>query len=330
MKQFFIVLPLVFVLSCSASRFTMTKIEAVGDYYHDSTQTTFPEKFGEMIRTEIISYNNHHTNIGVSYYDPSTSTKITVYVYPAGTATEYRLINEYFFALQSIANTVNEEIKATQSNFPFSKDGYRVIGITAHMERIINSQNSVLSIFECGPWFLKYRITSSLDLKTIEGFQNRLLEIFSPIDLVKKYPLKQNSTVWIAPAALKDSSMLYSTLFWAYGKAGWVHDSVDSLERCSGFPSLYLEEHVRPIANMISKWDSSRYGHKTTQFEPFKSLKKIADAGFLNELIMDEYSMLLITPKDLKLDIQAYREWKKKNLPGFNLHSKLFLLEYTK
>ncbi len=48
-------------------------------------------------------------------------------------------------------------------------------------------------------------------------------------------------------AAFVDSLMLGSAMGSAFKKNEWVMDNVDSLERASGFPGLYLEMHIASL-----------------------------------------------------------------------------------
>jgi hypothetical protein len=115
----------------------------------------------------------------------------------------------------------------------------------------------------------------------------------------------------------------------ALKKLAWILENVDSLERCSGLPGLYLEEHTVSIIEMIKWWDAEKSGKKLSTHTYFKTFKKIIDSGYLDEFVMDEYSMLLITPKNLKLDFEDYNEWKVTNLEDFNLNRIYYFVEYT-
>ncbi|MCF8355901.1 MAG: hypothetical protein K9H48_15720 [Melioribacteraceae bacterium] len=334
MKQILSVTILLFLVSCGISSrlYKPQKIKVDGDYIHYQTKITFPVKINNFIRKEITSFDVNAENVGVTYDldDKNTFSEFTIYIYPAGAATESRITQQYFTSLQSIANVANKEIDATQEILPYQKDNYKVNGLFAKIndEKIKTS----LTLFECGKWFLKYRITTnSSDENYLDSLRNRLLVSYCPIDIVKKFPVNTGTNIYLAPAAKQDTLFLACIIGNALGRNKWIYENVDSLERCSGFPNFYLESHSLPMKEMIDWYEENKikYPKELWNHKYILSIKKIIENNFLNEFLMDEYSMLLIAPDNIEFRFEEYYKWKKKNLPDFNLKAKYFVLEQT-
>lgn len=335
MKKILPFILLLILVSCGLSSrlYKPQKIKIEGDYIHFQTELTFPENISDFKRKEITSFDEKNENIGVTYdlYDKNIFSEFTIYIYPAGAATESRLTQQYFASLQSIANVASKEVDAIQEVLPYQKDGYRVNGLFAKIDDGKNKTS--LTLFECGKWFLKYRITTnSSKADYMELLRDSLLKSFNPVDIVKKHPVKPAATIYIAPAAMQDSLLVTTVMGNPLNRLKWINENVDSLERCSGFPNLYLESHSLPMKEMINWYEENKikYPRKSWDNKYILSIKKIIESGFLNEFLMDQYSMLLITPKeDMKFRFEDYYKWKEKNLSDFNFDAKYFVLEYT-
>lgn len=334
MKQIIFITILFSIVSCGVSnRLPKPKIINVnGDYIHYKTKLTFPEHIFNFNREDITSFDEKTENVGVTYSstDNNSTSNLTIYIYPAGSPTESRLTQQYFASLQSIANIHNNGIDITQSIIPYKKNNYAVQGLYAEIND--KEVKTSLTLFECGKWFLKYRIsTNSKDENYMDTLRTKLLENFCPTEIVKIAPVEPRTIIHLAPAALKDSLFVSSILENIKSRLKWINNNVDTLERCSGFPNLYLESHSGPMKDMVMWYEENKekYQRESWDNEYILSTKKIIDNGFLNEFLMDEYSMLLITPDNIHFQFEEYYKWKKKNLPGFNLKDIYFVLEYT-
>lgn len=332
MKQILSVILILFLVSCAVSSrlYKPQKIRVSGDYIHFQTKFTFPENIDDFKRKEITSFDENAENVGVTYNldDKNAFSEFTIYIYPAGVATESRLTQEYFTSLQSIAIVANKEIVATQNIFPYKKDNYRVNGLFAKTDD--EKTKTSLTLFECGKWFLKYRITTnSSEDNYLDSLRDKLLMSYCPIDIVKTFPVNTGTSIYIAPAAMQDSLFLGSILGNALGRNTWIYENVDSLERCSGFPNFYLESHSLPMKEMIDWYqkNKTKYPKESWNNKYILSIKKIIENNFLNEFLMDEHSMLLIAPDNIEFRFEEYYKWKKKNLPDFNLKEQYFVLE---
>lgn len=315
------------LLGCASSRtYQPKRLNILGDYYHKNTMVKFPDKFDRYKREKITSFNKDSSNIGVSYNlsNSNQDLKITIYIYPATSGIEHRIRNEYFDCLQAIATPSNQEINTTPKHVRVSKDGYKVLGLSGTIRN--KNLSTELVLFECGKYFLKYRISSSnMDTSVLKDISNKLLDRFSPIDIVKRQPLIQGVDIHISPGITTDTICLFTIFAAVKSKIDWAYNNVDSLERRSGFPSLYFEEQKTSIDSMLNKWESLK--HNNTQFDKFfDDLVVIRNSGFLNEFICEQYWNTLLLPDNLKLDWDNYEIWKRKNNPTVKLVGQYYYL----
>ena len=319
-KLIFLYFLCLLTIGCATMNSPNSKILSVsGNYIHDKTGMIFPEHFDVFQREKINSFDDDNANIGVSYY--STDVKVTVYVYPASVALESRLLNEYYRCLKSIAYQKGYGIDATSKIIPITKEGYKVNGIRASIKD--ENFNSVLLLFECGKFFVKYRISSvKSDTSCLNKISERLANYFSPIDVLKKVSLKLGTTIHIAPVLVNDTASLDPIVAAALSKAKWVFENVDSTERIAGFPSLYFNEQKVAVTNMLEKWEKQPSENATLKIF-FKALISLRNDGVLNEFICDQYNNLLILPDNVKLNIEKYSSWKKIKHPTINLNGAL-------
>lgn len=315
------------VFGCTASRiYQPRRIDTQSEYIHKDTRTSFPVEWEGYKRKSLTTFNKGKTNICADYVlsNSSQDIKISVYVYPAPDAIEHRIRDEYLDCLQDIATISNSEIKTSPKHIRVSKSGYKVLGLSS----VINSEKykTVLVLFECGEYFLKYRISSSVaDTSVLVDISNQLTDKFSPIDIVRTKPLIQDITIHIAPGIVSDTSNLDAVLAAALAKTKWVNQNIDSLERCSGFPGLYFEEQKVSIDSMLNKWMAVKHNN-TINDKFFDDLVDIRMSGFLNEFICDQYWNTLLLPDSVKLDWDNYEIWKSINNPTVKLVGEYYYL----
>lgn len=297
----------------------MKILDVTGDYKHCTTDIIFPEHYNQFTRDGITAFNRERTDICASYiYDnPNVDIKFSIYIYPAPVALEHRLRDEFYLCLQAISNVQDEEIVTSAEPIKVRKDGYQVIGLSATINK--DHFKSVLALFECGKYFLEYRISSSkIDTLVLNNLKNKLTQQFSPVEIVKKQPLLQGVTVHVSPGITTDTISLIAILAAVHAKIEWVYDNVDSLERCSGFPGLYFEEQKVALDSMLNRWEGMK--HNNTQFDKyFDELSEIRKSGFLSEFICDEYWSTLILPDFFKPDWVNYNNWKTQFKPTVKL-----------
>ena len=318
---------LTFSICWSQPRTNPKSVRAKGTYEHSATSTQFPEILGDFERQSVYSFDRQNTNIGVTYERPNSGTTFSIYVYPAGAGTEDRFRTEYLNSMQSVAN-VNDGIGATQYPIRFEQGDFRINGFAAELKK--SDELSRLLLYECGSWFLKYRVTSNeLDSLGMNDLMTNLEEWFSPSVVASRGLLNPKADINFARAAFADSTMLYVSMGEAYKKLGWAMDNIDSLERRTGFPGLYLELYTTALKERVDLWKKCEFTLNPSTDELMTQYENLVNSGFLEEFIMDQLMMVLITPEDLTLDMDGYSTWIKENPLDIDLNQFYYIISFS-
>ena len=324
---------LLFSLNGIAQNPTKPKlIKEKGDYIFKPTKTIFPLEIENYSRKSIYSYDKESRNIGVEYQNSESdfSTKISVYIYPAEDGTEGRLRNEYLKSLQAISDFTNAELTANQFAVKIEGEKYICNGFKAIIHSDKKNQNQ-LTLYECGTWFLKIRITSNkLNITQINNIENKFLDIFNPTKLTETNLLNLKSDLIIAPAIGKDQIMLEAIMKSAFKKLEWANTNVSENERVSGFPDMYLEMHIESLKNFANFEKENEKITNENNKKYISEINKILKSGFLPEFILKQYNMVMIVPEDLKLDFEGYEKWEAENKPSIDLNKLYYLITYPK
>lgn len=306
-----ILIPFVFsLLICNLHTIAAKKLKVKGEYVHQYAKTRFPVSVNTFTRTEIHAFDKEQANISATYEDKDT--RINVYIYPAGPADNHRFRGEYFSSLQSIIDANGSGASVHQEYIQYKKGGYKVNGFQAYIEAY-GTKSSGLRLYECGTWFLKIRITShSLDTSEATQIFDVFTQQFDPVALVSISPLSTKSNINVAPAALKDSTLLGCTFASVLEKAKWALANVDSLELQAGFPSLYLDMHVSSLKAFVKNEEKHPdWARSETTEKYLKEIRSLIEAGYLEEYIMDEYRYVMIVPNGTEFDFERYQKWRK-------------------
>ena len=205
------------------------------------------------------------------------------------------------------------ESSATQKIVKYAKNGIKLLGLNTTING--NDLRTVFTLFQCGKYFISYRVSSfESEINELNNISIKLMDKYSPVEIVQKQSLKQELGIHIALEMQKDSTYLNVILKGARAKAKWISENVDSLERSSGFPSLYFEAHKASLIAMLKEWEISK--HNNSVFDDYLNyLLKVRDNGFINEFISDRYKDILLFPNNIKFDFDSYQNWEKINKP---------------
>lgn len=305
------------------------KIKAKADYKHSTTGFNFPLAIDQYNRTDIYAFDKKKQNIGITYKSGDLKTTVSIYLYPAGAGTEDRLRNEYIKSMQSVANVSDNGVHAEQFAVSYKNGDYKINGFKANIKD--TDKKSSLSVFECGTWFFKIRISSeTLDTTGMKQAEQKILDLYKPTRLVKISHLNPKADINFAKAAFVDSLMLGSAMGSAFKKLEWVMDNVDSLERASGFPGLYLEMHIASLKEFTEFEKKHPDFSKTKRTEQYLTeLNSIIDNGFLEEFIMEQYDMIMIVPDNLEFDFEGFDKWKKENPINIDLNERFYVIWFS-
>jgi hypothetical protein len=314
-------------LNVSAQELSNPKmINTKGEYIQKQTGFIYPENFDSYQRKDIYSFNKKKTNIGVVYGNQQNQTTISIYVYPAGDGYESRLRNEYLKSIQSIANFSNNGIQAKVSLLKHEGEKFVCNGIEA---KIAETEYNSLTLYECGEWFLKVRITTNeLDSVQISSLEQKIYTHFDPTKLTALHPLNSKADVYFSKAAFQDSILLGSAMGSAYKKIDWALENVKENERASGFPDLYLNLHIESLKAFMEF--QHRFNFQKSEFtkQYLSELQLISDAGFLAEFVMEQFNMLLILPTKFQVRFKEYQKWKQNNIITIDLSQKFYVVSY--
>lgn len=304
-------------------------IKSENDFIHIPTNIIFPTKIWNYDRKDIYTFDRGKTNIGVNYVsiEPAGTTYFTIYVYPAGAGTEDRLRKEYINSMQSIANLSDGGLHAVQHAISYENSGYKINGFKSEMS--LHNENSSLSLYECGKWFFKIRISSNLDTSKITNLQNKILDYFIPTRLVELDPLNPKADIYFSNLAFVDSVMLGSAMGSALAKLEWAMENVDSLERASGFPGLYLNMQIASL-KAFAQFEKDHPEFKKNNYTAnyLAQLNSIINAGYLVEFILEQFNMIMIIPKNLEVDFEGFNNWKKDHPLTINLNKKFYVIQF--
>lgn len=331
MKQkIFIIFIILIGLNCQAQELTNPKkIRFKNGFEHKYSETEFPQTLKNGFElTEVYAFDKKKKNIGATYEKKSDPKgKLNIYIYPAEDGTEDRLRSEYLTSMQSVANFTNNGLEATQYPVKFSGK-YDCNGFKAEFKSK-SQERSSLSIYECGTWFFKFRLTTKeKDSIQVSKLERSILKTFDPSRLTEQKRLNPKADVYFTKAAFKDSIMLGSAMGSAYKKIEWVMDNVPEKERASGFPGHYLEMQLASLKEFV-KFDK-KYDYKKSEYTQvyLSQVNSLIGSEFLDEFIMKEFSMVMIVPENHEFDFDRFEKWKAKNEITINLNELFYVIAF--
>jgi hypothetical protein len=332
MKQrIFTIFIILIGLNCQAQELTNPKkIRFKNGFEHKFSETQFPQNLENGFElTEVYAFDKKKKNVGATY-EKKTEPKVTlnIYIYPGEDGTEDRLRNEYLTSMQSVANFTDNGLGATQYPVKFRGKNYDCNGFRADFKSD-NQENSNLSVYECGTWFFKIRLTTKeKDSTQISNLENIILETFDPSHLTEQNKLNSKADIYFAKVAFQDSILLGSAMGSAYKKLEWVIDNVPERERASGFPGHYLEMQLASFNEFVAF--DKKYDYKKTEYTQnyLNQVNSLIDSGYLDEFIMKEFSMVMIVPENHEFDFDGYEKWKTKNEITINLNELFYVISF--
>lgn len=296
------------------------KIKFKDKYIHTSTKFEFPSTLLEYKLFEVNSFDKKKENVCIDYKNENT--KISIFIYPANSGTENRLRSEYLNSILAINYKNNQNKKFDFKHVKIEKENVIVNGLKTIFRENIENKNSLLSIYECGTWFLKIRITSDSNNDSLDLLEKSIIEKFNPTSLTLVKPLNLKGKVSVSKLAVRDSLFLASNLSLALNKLAWERENILEKERISGLTDLDIRMHIKALKAFISlesENNNSPTKKITLRGTPETSilldkLKKIDDLGYLDEYIFDSYDEIMLVPDDVKFDIEEYKKWKTDNV----------------
>ncbi|MBQ6082224.1 MAG: hypothetical protein IJS70_01360 [Bacteroidales bacterium] len=281
-------------------------------YLHNRTGLPFPKEVGEFKRDAVYAFDRKKENIGSSYTDGST--KVSVFVYPAYDGYEDRLRREFFKTLEEILAYKDTEGQQFDVKCVSQKSGqYLIHGLLAEFD--YKGEESLVSLYECGHWWMKFRITdNSTPRARLDSMETLFRDSLSPDLLIRNKPLDDKFDVYFQKTAFRDSLMLGCVMGQAFAKINWMKENLDSHELQAGVPSLYLDYHLAGIDGALD------FVQKHPELHPSPATKSMLDFiiaakndGYLKELLYENKNGAISMPDSLYLDLDGYHDWLKEH-----------------
>jgi hypothetical protein len=304
-------------------------INETGSYRHKATRVTFPVAVHDYKRISIEAFDKKKENIAAKYECTGCmgKTVVSVYIYPAFTATERRLREEFLNSAYGVSLSMPAKVKDKYIPCFYERQGYKLNGCRATFDTDVDGA-TWLEVYECGGWFFKLRTTSDLlDSTEMAALNRKFVQFFNPTDLVRASPVGGRPQITVGRLALRDESFFACALGSSFYKLDWLQDNVDSLERLAGITDLYLGMNIAGINGFLKQ---SIKGMKTVEGvkKYIAELEAVKNAGFLNEFVMEEFDRVMIVPPNQAFDFAGYTKWRQSNRLTIDLRDRYYLLWY--
>lgn len=332
MKNFTFLILLIFGIQVAYSQHhgKAKRIKFKDRFHHKSSNTVFHKNLNNgYILKDAYKFDKKKSNIGVTY-EKKTFPKgsVSIYLYPAREGHETRLKDEYLSSLQVMANLTEKGMDLTQYPVKHKGKKYDCNGFKATF-KTQEYEHSALSVYECGTWFFKLHIsTEETDSSKIEALEKEILNIFDPSKLVGQKLLNPKANIYFAKAAFRDSTMLGSSMGSAYKKVNWLMENVPERERASGFAGHYLELQIAGFKEIL-EFDKKHKKSKSKITEDYlNQVRLITESTYLDEFLMEQFSMVMIVPETHEFDFDGYQLWKQNNEITLDLRNLYYVISF--
>ncbi|VBB48066.1 exported hypothetical protein [uncultured Paludibacter sp.] len=302
------------------------------DYAHSSTKTVFPYKLTDFERKQIIAYEKDPNKIDVIYESPSSNKKIwfKISLLPTYEAVEGRLRDEY---IHQIEKNRNKNKKWETPNPILIKEyGSKYIcnGIKGTFH-LTEKKHRQVRVYECGTWLFSLFLSSdNSDEDEFEKTADMIADYFKPEHLTELKPLNIKPNISFERELLKDTVFMGPMIGSGFTKLDWVRENVRENERASGFPDLYLPMHLAAMDKFLQLASKKRMSNSLQAQKYYEDLLEIKQAGFMSEFIMEQFNKVMIVPPNIKLNYDAFHQWRAGKNISVDLNKKWYIICYRK
>ncbi|WES96213.1 hypothetical protein P2W68_15275 [Chryseobacterium arthrosphaerae] len=308
-KKLFITLFLLFITVFSQQRKNPINLAVKEDYTHAATSVIFPTLWSGFQRVEINSYDLQNKHIAVSYIqqkDKKTKTTLTLYLYPIR-STDNQTLRDYFLSYEYALNqNSNKGTNLTPSFGSLSNDQVKVNYIYSIFDHSMGElsffkgvkytqKKSLLSIYECGGWNFKIRVSSDdMNKDQLTELKDKIENYFSVLNIASKKPLPIDKApdIILSPVVKRDSMMTHATISAAQAKIDWLGKNMEKKELITGFNDMNIESEVYAIEKMLDFYKAHEKDwpmHDDTK-KYFNEMLRIADNGRIKDHIYYKYN----------------------------------------
>ncbi len=311
-KNLFIIFSLLYTLFFTQNRKEPVKLAIKGDFTHISTSVIFPLLWSGFQRESIYSYDMQNKHVAVSYVQEEgkkNKTALTLYVYPIKSIDNQLLRSEfstYEYVLNQNSNK-GVDLKPLFGNI--SNDRVKVNYIYSVFDHSMGERDffkgvkytdkkSLISIYECGGWRFKIRISSDhMTADQLAEMKNKIENYFSILEVASKKPLPidQAPDIILSPVIKRDTMMIRSTIAAAEAKKEWLGTNLEKKELLAGFNDMKIDSEVYAIEKMIEFYKAHEKDwpiHEDTK-KYFNEMIRIADSGKIKDHIYAKYNRLI-------------------------------------
>ncbi len=311
-KSLFIILSLFFTLFFSQKRKEATVLPIKGDFTHPSTSVIFPTLWSGFQRESIHSYDLQNKHIVVSYVqqkDKKNKTVFTLYLYPKS-STDNQLLRDEFSSYEYVLNqNSNKSVDLKPSFDSASNDNIKVNYIYSVFDQSMGERDffkgvkytnkkSLLSIYECGGWGFKIRISSDdMTHDQLREIKDKAESYFELLQVATKntLPINKAPDIILSPVVKRDSMMIHSTIAAAQAKIEWLGTNLEKRELLTGFNDMNIDSEVYAIEKMLEfykKHEKDWPMHEDTK-KYFDEMIRIADNKRVKDHIYEKYNRLI-------------------------------------
>jgi hypothetical protein len=280
-------------------------IHARGTWLQPGSGAAFPERIGELPRTDATAWDADETNVGVSYGD-GRNVRITVYVYPAGEPRTGRLRAEFLDTESSLAQLHPAALRESGALVRVPAPDGRAVGFEARF-RLLASEGThvtLAQVFQCGRWFLKLRATHA-GVYPIDAALAAVHQQVRCRDLTLHEPVGTQRTVDFDPDGGAE--------WLAYGlaQASWLEAHLAPEDLAYGIPDHELGLFVEPFEAMLDARQEIRAKGEAAANPFLDRMLEIREAGFLEAYVWTVQLGFLPAPSALAAQLEAFESWRQ-------------------
>lgn len=301
-----------FTILFSQQRKLPVNLSVKGDFTHQSTSTIFPALWSGFQREAIFSYDQENQHVAVSYVqqkDKKSKTVITLYLYPQMAIDNQMLRDSFSYYEEALNQNSNKGTDLRPSFGSLSNNQIKVNYIYSIFDHSMGESDffkgvkyrdkkSLLSIYECGGWNFKVRVSSDqMTEDQLAELKNKTEVYFDLLNIASKktLPIDKTPSIILSPVVKRDSMMLHATIAAAEAKIEWLGKNLEKKELLTGFNDMNIDSEVYSIEKMLDFYKAHEKNwpmHDDTK-KYFSEMLRIADNGRIKDHIYYKYNGLI-------------------------------------
>ncbi|WP_390452894.1 hypothetical protein [Chryseobacterium sp. Alg-005] len=315
-RNLLLIFCLIFVTALSQNRKQAIDLKIKNDYTHVWTKTLFPTLWSGFQREAVFSYDLKNKHIAVSYVQQiskKSKTVINIYLYPKEMV-DNQLLRDEFYSYDYVLNqnsNKNIELKPLFGNL--SNDSLRVNYIYTVFNNSMGqsdffkgvkyvNKNSLLSIYECGGWGFKIRISSDeMTEGQLKELKNKAEQYFNVLQIasIKTLPKYDAPGILLSPVVKRDSMMIKAISEAARAKIDWMARNLDRKDFLTGFNDVNIDSEVYSLQKMLEYYKiHEKDGEMTDDTKKyFAEMIRISESDRLKDHIYEKYHGIINYPE---------------------------------